>query len=66
MSRKALSMLFVDGSPTRKLNRLVSRRPRHGKFWCLCDLNHVAQGEKCSVCGSRGDAKNSMKPKENR
>jgi ribosomal protein L40E len=45
---------FVD-VPTRKLNRLKSRAPRGGLYWCWrCDRNAVGESERCRVCGTRG------------
>lgn len=39
--------------PTRKHNRVNSRRPRGGIVWCgKCDRQLVVDGQKCKVCGA--------------
>lgn len=38
--------------PTKKINRLTSRMPNKGLYWCdKCDRNAIGDGEKCKVCG---------------
>ena len=34
-------------------NRDKKLAPKGGLFWCRCDLTHVANYQKCSVCGRR-------------
>jgi hypothetical protein len=42
----------ISGSTTKKYNRLQSREPKLGLFWCLsCDRYLLAKGGKCKVCG---------------
>jgi len=43
-----------ENLPTRKLNRLMARKPRLGFTWCwCCDRDVVGDGDKCRVCGKR-------------
>ncbi len=44
---------FFTELPTRKLNRLRSRVPKSGRFWCGCDAQLVVEGPKCPSCGVR-------------
>lgn len=47
-----MSTQINEDQPTRKLNRLHSKRPRSGLYWCWkCDREVVSKGEKCK-CGA--------------
>lgn len=62
---KSMGAMFFDGAPTRKLNRLIARRPRGGIFWCgCCDRNMVRAGEKCEECGVRASPQQTRKRNE--
>ena len=59
---KKLTQLIID-LPTKKLNRLMKRRPRFGLTWChKCDRNHVEDGRTCTECGAKPLKPHASKP----